>query len=124
MRRLANVLALFVVVTVAYVGWLAFKSDVDVKDATGSGAPDHYSDLSVAKDDQGHFDGTIVIENTEDIDVFALVSVNLYDGDQNVGELSGNVVLKPDSESSLDLFSLDEYVEFDEARVDVDMLPQ
>ncbi len=49
----------------------------------------------------------------------AFVSVNPYDGDRNVGELTGNAVLKPNSKSSVVLIRTDDLVDCDEARVDL-----
>lgn len=69
------------------------------------------------------FAGSISIENdTSDIqDVF--VTVDLFDGDQNVGELIGSVTVKPGSASSVDLISVDQYVSWSDAHVDLMRTP-
>jgi len=45
------------------------------------------------------------------------VDVSLYDGDQAVGEIRGNVTLKPDSTSVVELDGYDDFVDFTESRV-------
>ncbi|WP_187366805.1 hypothetical protein [Nocardioides dongxiaopingii] len=45
------------------------------------------------------------------------MTVDVFDGEQNVGELWGSVTLKPQSASSVDLFSLNRYVRWTDARV-------
>lgn len=81
-----------------------------------------HSDLRVG-DKQGFFDGTIKIENYEDLHVDVYVTVNLYDGDQEVGDLSGSVTLKPNSGSTVDLDSSDRFVSYDNTTVELLPIP-
>lgn len=78
-----------------------------------------YADLNVRDDGHGNFDGTIKVENHEDLHVDVLVTVNLYDGDQEVGDLTGSVTLKPDSASTVDLISNDNFVSYDNSTVEL-----
>ena len=48
-----------------------------------------------------------------------LVTVDLFDGDQNVGELLGTVTVKPGKASSVELISKDPYVSWSDAHVDL-----
>jgi hypothetical protein len=48
-----------------------------------------------------------------------LVTVDLFDGDQYVGELLGSVTVKPGKASSVDLFSMDTDVSWNDAHVDL-----
>ena len=45
------------------------------------------------------------------------MNVDLYDGDQHVGEVNGNVTLRPDSTSVVELQGFDDFVAYTESRV-------
>ena len=75
-----------------------------------------YSDL-VILEDFDRFGGRVSITNPFPRDIEVLVDVDLYDGDQAVGELHGSVTLRPDSTSVVELHGLDEFVDFTESRV-------
>ena len=91
-----------------------FRSDA----ATNSADPTEptYKDLEVFERD-GRFAGRITLVNPLDRDVELFVEVDMYDGDQNVGEIGGHVTLKPDSESVLELTGFDDYAPYTESRV-------
>lgn len=113
-----------VLIVLAIDGWFAYDTFRD--EGPGSGATAEaaaggptYSDL-VIFEDFNRFGGRVAITNPfpHDIDVF--VDVNLYDGDQAVGELSGMVTLRPDSTSAVELTGYEEFVDFTETRVHLD----
>jgi hypothetical protein len=116
-------ITLTVLVSVLLVvdGWFAY--DVFFRDDPGSppvasshGDEPTYSGLRIAED-QGRFAGEVTIRNPFDRDVTVLVTVNVYDGEQEVGELIGDVTLKPESESTVELTGLDDYSAYTDARV-------
>lgn len=119
MRRAAGIALLAVFGCLALAAWLIFRSDVGVADSIANPTVSEYSHLNVTKGDVGWFRGSITVANSESSDRRAFVTVNLYDGDPNVGELTGDAVLKPNSESSIKLISIDDFVVYDEARVEV-----
>jgi hypothetical protein len=82
-----------------------------------------YSELAIRTDDSGHFDGTIRLANHEKLDVDVLVTVNVYDGDQEVGDLTGTVTLKPESSSTVDLISFDEFASYDNTTIELLPIP-
>ena len=75
-----------------------------------------YSDL-VIFEDFDRFAGTVAITNPFGRDIEVLVNVDLYDGDQAVGEISGMVTLKPESTSVVELDGFDDFGDFTESRV-------
>jgi hypothetical protein len=119
MRRFATMVLSIALVCFGSAGWLAFRAGDDgvVTDKPRSSGT--YSDLRIQQDRIGWFEGSITVRNGEKYDRRIHVDVALYDGDQNVGELTGSAMLKPDSESSIELVSTDEFTDYDEARVDV-----
>jgi hypothetical protein len=87
------------------------------------GSDSHFDDLDVTRGADGLFDGTISVENPTDGFQDVYVTVDLFNGEQNVGELAGNVTLKPGSASSLDLVSSDTHATWSDAHVDLLRLP-
>lgn len=117
----STTLTVLVSVLLVVDGWFAY--DVFFRDDQGSPpvASPHsdeptYSALRIAED-QGRFAGEVTIRNPFDRDVTVLVTVNVYDGEQEVGELIGDVTLKPRSQSSVELTGLDDYSSYTDARV-------
>jgi hypothetical protein len=82
-----------------------------------------YADLVIHSNDTGHFDGTIRLSNHEDLNVHVLVTVNVYEGDQDLGDLTGTVTLKPRSSSSVNLDSLDNFVAYDNTTIELLPIP-
>jgi hypothetical protein len=129
-RAVRAVLVLTLLVS-AYVAWSGFTDRELVwpisaviggeKDVTGTD-PD-FHDLDVGRDDNSLFDGTVTVENPTGDFQEVFVTVDVFDGDQNVGDLTGSVTLKPRSASSVDLLSLDSYVTWTDAHVDLLRLP-
>ena len=111
----------------SYVAWsgITGQEPVPIPEALGGG-PNHitgtdsdFGDLDVTSGDGGVFAGSISIENPTDSFQDVLVTVDLFDGDQNVGELFGTVTVKPGKASSVDLFSMDPYGSWSDAHVDL-----
>ena len=100
-------LACVVVIVLVVDGWFAydaFRSEApgsEAKSSSRSGGPT-YSDL-VIFEDLNHFSGRVAITNPFPRDIEVFVDVDLYDGDQTVGEISGMVTLRPDSTSVVEL---------------------
>ena len=100
-------LACLVVIVLAVDGWFAYDSFRDK--ASGSeasaevaaGGPT-YSDL-VVFEDFDRFAGRVAITNPFPRDIEVWVDVDLYDGEQAVGELHGSVTMRPDSTSVVEL---------------------
>ncbi|MCW2764932.1 MAG: hypothetical protein JWO11_891 [Nocardioides sp.] len=118
---IGTTLTVLVVAVLAVDGWLAY--DVFVRDDTGTPATSSaaateptYSDLSIF-DESGSFAGEVTITNPFDRDTYVIVTVNLYDGDQAVGEVTGTITLKPNSRSSVELIGFDDYAAYTDARV-------
>jgi hypothetical protein len=119
LRRIGNTALLAVVICFAVATWLLFRSGTGAPDPTTTDPAAPYSQLQVSEGDIGWFEGSLLVRNDESADRRAFVTVNLYSVDQNVGELSGDAVLKPNSESVVELISTDDAVGYDEARVDL-----
>lgn len=81
-----------------------------------------YSELTILSDD-GSFDGAIELANRTTVHANVFVTVHVYDGDQEIGELSGDVSLKPGSSAQADLDSVDQYDEFTDTVVEIMPLP-
>jgi hypothetical protein len=130
-KRVFQVLLLCTLFVSAYVAWSGITGrDLPwpIAGAVGGGShvigtDSHFDALRVAKGDLGYFDGTISIENPTDAFQDVLVTVALFDGEQNVGKLIGSVTLKPGSSSSVDLISFDPYAAWGDARVDLRRSP-
>jgi hypothetical protein len=119
LRRATSIGLLAVLGCLACAAWLTFNSDDNVTNATTDTPGAEYSQLKVTEGDIGWFQGSITVTNNEAADRRAFVTVNLYDGDENVGELRGDAVLKPKSKASVESSSIDHFAGYDEARVEV-----
>lgn len=82
-----------------------------------------YSDLVIRTDSTGNFDGTIRLANHEDLNADVFVTINIYKGDQEVGDLTGSVTIKPNSASTVDLDSFDDFASYDNTTVELLPLP-
>ena len=127
LKRTFAVLLVCAFVVCSYVAWSGFtgREPVPIPEALGGGG-DHvtgtdsdFDDLDVTRGDGGAFEGTLSIANPTDSFQDVLVTVDLFDGDQNVGELFGTVTVKPGKASSVDLISADPYVSWSDAHVDL-----
>lgn len=129
-KRLKRILALLLVCTFlvsAYVAWsgITGREPVPIPDALGGGPkqvtgtdPD-FGELDVDRGEDGLFAGSISVENSTDGFQDVIVTVDLFDGDQNVGELFGSVTVKPGTASSVELMSIDSHVPWSGAHVDL-----
>jgi hypothetical protein len=79
--------------------------------------------VQIGSDGIGNFDGKITLVNHEHLHVHVMVTINVYDGDQQVGDLTGSVTLKPDSASTVDLLSIDTVASYDNTTVELLPLP-
>lgn len=127
LKRIFVVLLLCTFVVSAYIAWSSItgREPVPIPDALGGG-PTHvtgtdsaFDDLAVDRGADGRFTGTISVENPTDSFQDVIVTVDLFDGDQNVGELMGIVTVKPGTASSVELMSVDSYVPWSDAHVDL-----
>ena len=84
-----------------------------------TGTDSSFGDLKISRGGDGSFVGTISVENPTDTVQDVIVTVDLFDDDQNVGELFGNVTVKPGAASSLDLMSIDSHVPWSDAHVNL-----
>jgi hypothetical protein len=120
-RFVIRFLTAVVVMVLAIDGWFAYEAfhrDGPKSGTTASstvGGPT-YSDLQVFED-FGRFAGRVAITNPFDRDIEVFVDVDLYDGEQHVGEVSGNVSLRPDSTSVVELQGFEDFVPYTESRV-------
>lgn len=126
MRKLAGFGAFLVLVFFGLAIWLSSDSSTATPEPEGQTADGShsYSNVRIFEDDLGTFAGTLSVRNHTGIDSFVMVTVNLYDGDQNVARLGGSVSLKPDSESSVDVSDLEPYGPYTEARVHLTAMPE
>lgn len=134
LKRLKRTFAFLLVcafVVSSYVAWsgITGREPVPIPEVLGGGS-DHitgtdtgFDDLDVSRGGDDLFDGSISIENPTDGFQDVLVTVDLFDGDQNVGELFGSVTVKPGKASTVDLFSMDPYVSWSDAHVDLIRTP-
>jgi hypothetical protein len=127
-NRAFAVLLVCMFVGSSYIAWSGFtgREPIPIPDALGgggagtvSGTDSNFSDLNVKQGDAGDFAGTISINNPSTTYQDVLVTVDLFQGDQNVGELIGSVTVKPGTSSSVELMSVDTYVSWTDARVDL-----
>lgn len=133
-KLLKRTLVVLLVCTFAvsvYVAWsgITGREPIPIPEALGGG-PGHvtgidsdFDDLHVTGGNAGAFSGSISIENPTSTFQDVVVTVDLFDGDQNVGELWGSVTVKPGTASSVDLFSTDRYVSWTDAHVDLMRTP-
>lgn len=131
LKRTFTVLLLCTLLVSAYVAWsgITGREPVPIPDALGGG-PKHvtgtdsdFGDLDVDLGGDGFFAGTISVENPTDTFQDVIVTVDLFDGDQNVGELFGTVTVKPGTASSVELMSVDSHAPWSDAHVDLIRLP-
>jgi hypothetical protein len=124
--RLATVAVFLVLAAVAWQAYDMFfneeTSDSSSRSTESSGS-EAYSDLEIFEDPNGHFAGRVTIHNKTTQDHWVMVSVNIYNGEQNVGELLGDVTLKPGTESVLELSGYDDFTEFTDSRVNLTGFP-
>lgn len=127
LKRTLAVLLLCTFVVSAYVAWsgITGREPVPIPDALGGG-PTHvtgtdsaFDDLEVDRGADGLFAGTISVENPTETFQNVIVTVDLFDGDQNVGELIGTVTVKPGTSSSVESISFDAHVPWSDAHVDL-----
>lgn len=111
-------LVLIVLAVDVWFAYDAFRSDEPSAGTSASSAAESptYSDLEIFES-SAHFAGQVAITNPFDRDIEVFVTVDLYDGEQNVGEVSGNVTLRPDSTSVVELQGFDDYGSYTESRV-------
>jgi hypothetical protein len=113
-------LAGLVVAVLVVDGWFAYRAfDTEHRSEDGisaAGASPTYSGLQIF-DDAGSFAGRVATANPFDTDIELFVTVDLYDGQQQVGEVSGNVTLRPESTSVVELVGYDDVVDYTESRV-------
>ena len=103
-----------VLIVLAVDGWFAYDAFRNEPPGSGTSASSTadgptYSDLEIFED-SGRFAGRVAITNPFDRDIDVFVNVDLYDGDQHVGEVNGNVTLRPDSTSVVELQGFDDSV--------------
>lgn len=125
MRKLAGFGAFLVVVFLGLAIWLASDSSTDAREPEGETADGShsYSDVRVFEDG-GAFAGELSIRNHTNVDSYVIVTVNLFDGDQNVAQMMGDVSLKPDSASSVKVGPTERFEPYTEARVHLTAIPQ
>lgn len=127
LKRTFAVLLVCTFVVSAYVAWsgITGREPVPIPDALGGG-PKHvtgtdpdFDDLDVNRGREGLFAGSISVENPTDTFQDVIVTVDLFDGGQNVGELFGSVTVKPRTASSVELLSVDSHTAWSDAHVDL-----
>ena len=81
-----------------------------------------YDELKVLRVDD-RFDGTIELTNHTNVHANMYVTVHIYNDDQDIGELHGDISLKPHSTARVDLQSFDDYSPFNSTVVELLGLP-
>jgi hypothetical protein len=127
LKRTVAVLLVCTFIVSAYVAWsgITGQEPVPIPDALGGGAKEvsgtdaNFDDLEVERRQDGLFAGSISVENPTDSFQDVIVTVDLFDGDQNVGELFGSVTVKPGSASYVELMSVDSHTAWSDAHVDL-----
>jgi hypothetical protein len=66
----------------------------------------------------GQYAGTVELTNHTDVHADMIVTVRVYDGEQELGELTGDISLKPHSTAVVDLESSDGFRPFTDTVVD------
>lgn len=129
--RVVKVLLILTLGTSTYVVWaaatdreLVWPISAVLRDQEVSGSDPDFHDLQVSGESGSPFVGTVTVANPAGDFQDVIVTVDVFDGDQNVGELTGSVTLKPRSESSVELVSMDEYESWSDAHVDLLRLPK
>jgi hypothetical protein len=134
LRKLSKIGVIATVLCFALAGWLGWDSITHSSDpatnATGPTSTDHpgtnaegYSALKIFRSASVRFAGKVTLRNQTRYDVQVLVTVNMYDGEQNVGHVFGHTTLRPHSASRVDLTGFDHYTRFTESRVSLSRLP-
>lgn len=91
----------------------------------GASRPDReiaYSQLEVVERG-GRFHGRIELANNTEVHANVWVQVHMYVRDQEVGQLSGSISLKPHSDAQVELDSSDTFQNFTDAVVEVLPVP-
>lgn len=96
--------------------------DLAAPGVSAQSAEPTYSELELYQS-RGAFAGQVRVTNQFNQDIEVFVEVNVYDGDQEVGELHGDVTLKPQSAAQVELYGLDEFASYSEARVSLNGYP-
>jgi hypothetical protein len=78
-----------------------------------------FSNVTVAQDDLGKFVGSIKLSNNTSRSMPVLVTVHIYDGPDNVADLSEMTTMKPQTTSTVSLTGVDDYQEFTDTTVDL-----
>jgi len=81
-----------------------------------------YKSLLVANVD-GRYGGTVELTNHTDIHADLWITVRVYDGEQQLGQLTGDISLKPHSTATVDLTGYDEFRPFTDTVVDWSGVP-
>lgn len=132
--RVTYVLKLALLCTIVVGGYVAWANLTDREmvwpvsavfgaERTITGSDPDFSDLEVTRDVNALYDGTVVVSNPSGSFQEVVVTVDLFDGDQNVGDLIGSITLKPRSEATVDLRSGDVHARWTEAYVDLLRMP-
>lgn len=131
LKRTFAVVLICTFVVSSYVAWsgltgrepVPLPGFLDGGSGQVTGTDPDFSDLEVGQDANGSFDGAISVENATSGFQNVIVTVDLFDGDQNVGELWGSTTVKPGTSSSVDLTSTDQHVAWTDAHVDLFRTP-
>lgn len=78
-----------------------------------------FKGLNVDREEFGTFAGTIKVTNNTSEMKDVIVTVTVFNGDQNLGELIGSAKVKPESTTEVDLDSIDDYKKFTDTAVEV-----
>ena len=134
MKRLTRMATAAVLLALAAIAWLSWDVFLNSPEATSkpdtrttetaSNGSQAYSDLEIFEDPSGHFAARVTIRNNTSQDSMVIANVNIYNGDQSVGELIDSVTLKPQSESVLELTGYDDFTDYTDARVHLSGIPQ
>lgn len=78
-----------------------------------------YADVTVRSGPNGRFGGSITLTNNTNRSVTVLATVHVYDGPDNIADLSESTTMKPMTTSTVDLSSFDDYATFTDTTVDL-----
>jgi hypothetical protein len=126
-RRMVEAGVLGILVVAGVIGFRA-REDASPSDeparhgATQGDREVGYSGLEVVRSDDV-FDGTVELTNHTDVHADVMVEVHVYDGDQEIGSLLGDVSLKPNSSAVADLTSFDQFAAFTDTVVELIAIP-
>lgn len=119
-RRTTLFITLAVIVGLGLVVWTQNRDSAPGGSVESRGI--RHSELSITSDN-GAFDGTLELTNPATVHANVYVTVHVYDGEQEIGALSGDVSLKPESSARVELDSSDRYDEFTDTVVEILPLP-